>query len=339
MCGNIVCLAAVLLGVDARWPPLPDGGLQYVIQIEPQALERLESGIIEAVGSYVPPYVKDVRAYQIAIGTQRLAKNVPTPNVQSPILTGVDTDWVPLPAGGVECRVWIKPEVLDELEKPGRVIEGKIPANVKKLSAFTITVGTKPPAAVLPATSGDDSPPPVEARADQLPGPLITPPHLADWPNSWPPLPSIGPPHPRSPYTSTVQTIPNVAPWLAPSGTTPPYLLPEPPAVKPGAGNTQMPTQPASHSKQSESAPDERPQPKPDSNSTAKEESPAGDPAKPWLSLTVTLAGLFFASLGGNVFLFWITWGVRSRYRVLLRRMGKVGAMVRSCVLELERSG
>ncbi len=288
MCGSIVCLAAILLGVDARWPPLPDGGVQYVIQIEPQMLKGLESGDIETVGSDVPPHVKDVRAYQIAIGTQRLAKNKPTPNVRSPILDGVDTEWIRLPAGGVECRVWIKPEVLDELEKPGRVIEGKIPANVKRLSGFTITVGTKPLSS-------------------------------------------------RSHYTPKAQTVPNVAPSQPPSDALLPDMPPYQCIFKPDAGSRQMPVQPANHLQQSETAADDQPRPKVDSNSLARK-APPQEPAKPWTPLTIVVIGLS-ASLGGNVFLLWIMQGLRSRYSALLRRMGKVGDIVRGCVRELDRAG
>ena len=72
MYGNIVCLAATLLGVDVRWPPLPDGGLQYVIQIEPHALDRRESGAHEAVRSYVPTNVKN---YSTGTGVEEL--NIP----------------------------------------------------------------------------------------------------------------------------------------------------------------------------------------------------------------------------------------------------------------------
>jgi hypothetical protein len=38
---------------------------------------------------------------------------------------------------------------------------------------------------------------------------------------------------------------------------------------------------------------------------------------KPWLSLWLTVVALF-ASMGANIFLGWITWDVRSRYRSLL---------------------
>ncbi len=343
MSGSVVCLAAVLLGVDARWPPLPDGGLQYVIQIEPHALDRRESGANEAVRSYVPPYVKDVRAYQIVMGTQRLAKNVRTANVQSLIRTGVDTDWIRLPAGGVECRVWIHPQVLAEFEKPGRVIEGKIPAGIKKLSVFTISVGTKPPAAGSPATDQTILPGPAEAKADQLPArppprPLVTLPHVAERPDSGPPLPGVGPLTSRVPDTPAAPTVTDVAPSPPAAGVTPPDLPSEPPAFEPDPDSRQIPTQPASHLERPESTPDARPGPKADASSIAKKESPAGGPAKPQWPPTLTLLGLF-ASLAGNVFLLWIMRDFRSRYRALLRRMGEVGDIVRSCVLEIESSG
>jgi hypothetical protein len=75
MCGHIACIAAVLLGVDAGWQPLPDGGIEYIIQIEPQLLETLRSG--EPIQSDVPSYVKDVRAYRIVVGTAKLPRELP----------------------------------------------------------------------------------------------------------------------------------------------------------------------------------------------------------------------------------------------------------------------
>jgi hypothetical protein len=75
MCGHIACIAAVLLGVDAGWQPLPDGGTEYIIQIEPQLLETLRSG--EPIQSDVPSYVKDVRAYRIVVGTAKLPRELP----------------------------------------------------------------------------------------------------------------------------------------------------------------------------------------------------------------------------------------------------------------------
>ena len=42
--------------------------------------------------------------------------------------------------------------------------------------------------------------------------------------------------------------------------------------------------------------------------------------SKPWMTLILTLLGLF-ASLGGNVYFLWITWDTRKRYRTLVRNL------------------
>ena len=307
MCGNIVCLAAVLLGVDARWPSLPDGGLQYVIQIEPYALDRRESDANEAIRSYVPPYLKDVRAYQIVMGTQRSARNVPTATVHSPILTGVDTDWVPLPSGGAECRVWITPEVLDELAKPGRAIERKIPANVKKPTMFTISVGTKPPVPESSTTIEADPPESVAATAEELPAEELPAEELpADE------LPADSPPESLS--------------------TRPLLLPPGPSASEPDADSPQ----PAAHWELSQATLDDPPQPKADANLPTNESSPE-ETATPRLPQDVTLIGLL-ASVAGNVFLLWFIWNFRSRHLLLLRRMGEVRDAVTGCVSDPERA-
>ena len=75
MCGNILCIAAVVLGVEAGWQPMPDGGVQYLIQIEPHMLDSLRSG--EAVESDIPPAVKEVRGYRITVGTETLPRELP----------------------------------------------------------------------------------------------------------------------------------------------------------------------------------------------------------------------------------------------------------------------
>jgi len=76
MVGNIVYLAAVVLGVDVGWQPRPEGGVEYLIQIEPHLLDALKSG--EAIQSEIPPDVKNVRSYRISVGTGSLPREVPT---------------------------------------------------------------------------------------------------------------------------------------------------------------------------------------------------------------------------------------------------------------------
>ncbi len=81
MCSNILCVTAVLLGIDAGWRPLPGGGVEYLIQIEPHVLATLESGT--PIQSDIPPQVKDVRAYRITVGKEQLPRELPVPDNDS----------------------------------------------------------------------------------------------------------------------------------------------------------------------------------------------------------------------------------------------------------------
>ena len=65
----MVCLAAAMLGVDVGWQRLPDGGMEYIIQIEPQTLEALRAG--EAIRSDVPAEAGDIRSYRIEVGSKK----------------------------------------------------------------------------------------------------------------------------------------------------------------------------------------------------------------------------------------------------------------------------
>jgi hypothetical protein len=68
------CLATRLLGIDVGWQPLPEGGMEYIIQIPPQALESLRDG--EIVQSDIPASVKDIRTYRILVGRQPLPRKL-----------------------------------------------------------------------------------------------------------------------------------------------------------------------------------------------------------------------------------------------------------------------
>jgi hypothetical protein len=73
MCGNILCVAAVLLGIDAGWRRLPDGGLEYQIQIEPEVIANAgSSGVL--IQSDVPPEARDIRSFRITVGKAQLAQ-------------------------------------------------------------------------------------------------------------------------------------------------------------------------------------------------------------------------------------------------------------------------
>ncbi|MBX7167836.1 MAG: hypothetical protein K1X74_16000 [Pirellulales bacterium] len=59
-------IVAAALGVDYGWQPLPQGGYEYVIQLEPQALDALRAG--QDIGSVIPADLGDVRRYRITVG-------------------------------------------------------------------------------------------------------------------------------------------------------------------------------------------------------------------------------------------------------------------------------
>jgi len=85
MCKAVLVAAAVALGIDAGWQPLPEGGLEYIIQIEPPMLESLKAG--EVIGSDIPPMLKDIRSYRIIVGTGDLPRELgpePAPKPEPP---------------------------------------------------------------------------------------------------------------------------------------------------------------------------------------------------------------------------------------------------------------
>jgi hypothetical protein len=67
MSGLAIWTASFMLAVDIGWQPYPDGGLEYIIQIEPHMLESLKAG--EDIQSVIPPNLGRVRAFRITVGS------------------------------------------------------------------------------------------------------------------------------------------------------------------------------------------------------------------------------------------------------------------------------
>ena len=66
----MIGVAAMALGIDYSWQPLPEGGVEYIIQLDQQTLELLRAG--ETVESHIPPAAGNVRSYRIIAGSQKL---------------------------------------------------------------------------------------------------------------------------------------------------------------------------------------------------------------------------------------------------------------------------
>jgi len=107
MYGAAFCLLTAALGYDVGWQPLPDGGMEYIIQIEPHVLEMLKSG--EQIVSDIPPNLRGVRSYRITVGTEKLPREgelpepeaSPSREVRMPSPTGFVP---PLPSPVMEAR-------------------------------------------------------------------------------------------------------------------------------------------------------------------------------------------------------------------------------------------
>jgi len=94
MYGHLFCLAATVLGIDVGWQRLPEGGLQYLIQIEPEMLETLKGG--EPIESDIPTRVRDIRGYRITVGKGPLPKEEPP--AEAPGAPGPSTAAAKVPA-------------------------------------------------------------------------------------------------------------------------------------------------------------------------------------------------------------------------------------------------
>ena len=73
----LVLVASAALGIEAGWQPLPDGGHEYTIQFEPELLDILKRGG-EEVFSEVPADLQ-VRRYRIIVGKGKLPRDAGTP--------------------------------------------------------------------------------------------------------------------------------------------------------------------------------------------------------------------------------------------------------------------
>jgi hypothetical protein len=99
MCPITLFMAVALMGAEVGWQPLPEGGVEYIIEINPDSWESLQSG--QAIQSDIPPAVlREIRSYRIIVGNKKLPRQLPprpTPMAESPAGKGVTPASKPLP--------------------------------------------------------------------------------------------------------------------------------------------------------------------------------------------------------------------------------------------------
>lgn len=77
MLANLILISAAVVGVNAGWERLPDGGMKCVIQIDAETLEALKAG--ETLQSDLPANVRDIRSFSLEPGTGAPRRDNPPP--------------------------------------------------------------------------------------------------------------------------------------------------------------------------------------------------------------------------------------------------------------------
>jgi len=131
----VLFVATAALGIDVGWQRLPEGGMQYIIQIEPQALESLRSGA--EFGSDIPPKAGEIRSFRIFMGKKTLPRDEPPPKLSEPKA-----------AERTPPRTWPGSDSLNCCADDGGYIRAAIPMPAPELAAGSRTL---PPPAIHPA--------------------------------------------------------------------------------------------------------------------------------------------------------------------------------------------
>jgi len=85
MLPSILILAASAVGINYGWEPLPEGGMKYIVQFEPETLIEAQKAGFD-LESNIPSNVGDVRTIAVRLGTGPLPHKFPPlePNLQFP---------------------------------------------------------------------------------------------------------------------------------------------------------------------------------------------------------------------------------------------------------------
>jgi hypothetical protein len=214
-------------------------------------------------------------------------------------LVGVDFGWKPLPTGGMEYIIQVEPGTLEALrpDNPDDAIGSDVPAELRDVRHFRIVVGNKPLPKIPPPAAAAG--PPAEGASSRT---------TAAAPPGHPPL--LSRPWGATPMAPSLPPIKGAA-----FGVTNGTLSPDAAATKPSTAPPAGSAGPAADAGKGESKSGDVP--------PVTDTSEPVAPASPWLPLWAWGATLLCcASVGGNLYLGWIAWGIRSQCRALLQAAG-----------------
>lgn len=323
----IILVAAATLGVDYGWQPRAGGGFEYIIQLEPETLQSLQRG--EDVVSDIPPYLRNVRGYRITVGTGEVPR-LGTPPTELSIEPQPSTKSAP-PAKQPAVRPTFETpavEVTEELAEgpPPQFTPGPVLEQGQWQPRAAAPQRELPPA-VGPSLGEDPPPEPVtgafDAPEESESGPDLEFPTAPTYEAPVVSRPEYEPPAEQQPtYAPPIPEIASDEAFEPPLNDS--SLAEEPPQLPFNADSREMPASPASF------------EPNDESNRMAAKMSTEGEAAddqseeaaavegekeqRLWWPLALSLVGLCL-SLGGNVYLGWLTVAFRSRYRHVARRL------------------
>ena len=80
-------MAVALMGAEVGWRPLPEGGVEYIIEISPDALDSLRSEQAAIQSDTLPDVRREIRSFRIIVGNKKLTRELPlrpTPAAEPP---------------------------------------------------------------------------------------------------------------------------------------------------------------------------------------------------------------------------------------------------------------
>jgi|GEM_PF-1792950 len=297
----IVLIATTALGIEVGWEPLPGGGHEYTLQLEPQLLKVLERGQ-EEIFSEVPAGV-EVRRYRIVVGVGKLRRDYGplAAEIEQPLAVGGATESPQAFNAAPHASPFNQPT---GASPEHMTVPAADPYSAQGATQPSVDLESLPPVEQptnvapdfgLPAAGVEEPEPPTAAPGGNLPADSTTP---ADDP--W--------------HNSAEQSVSEGKAEQITVDTSAAAKMAQAPAKLPEAQDPSAPIRAAAFE-------DGKGDVASGVVDTGKPELPLAEPkSQPWTPLVVTIV-LLACSLGGNIFLGWIAADARARYRDAIAKL------------------
>jgi hypothetical protein len=232
-----VLIVVSMLGVKWGWEPVAGGGVEYIIRIEPHAIEALRSG--RDIFSDLPPQIQRVRSYRITVGNDPVPHEGELPpanflDARPPTKSDAAGQSARVPPSGVATAA--RQPVDDADTPPPAAGQPFAETPLGEQPPPTFQPPAAPPAeGAPPAMTGENSGNPRREWPRRGEGAAGMAPSLAPPPGSNPGISNLGPPETGAPANASGPTL------QPPAGT-----WPNRPAYEQPQGGAGLPTRPPS---------------------------------------------------------------------------------------------